>query len=1635
MWIALLGSALASTVCSSGCDYTSVVTAVADAGGGETVSITEPGDYNANALNFNQDNVTVLGTVEGVRLTSTTISTDRQNMTFENVTIDCGGSQLASLGGNNDVLRIRWSIVENCGANGGGVVHSSHQNSGFELTNSIVRDVSGGSDGGGVVLQEDGTLTMSGNLICNATTSGKGGVVYRQSGANATTIQRNLFVGNSAGEGGVIHNEAGGQLATRWNTFLDNDAGADEGGALALNQENVIVLSSVFAFNTGDAIGQGVPTSTYQHNAWWSNSAENVDGNGSLGGNAITSDPGFDGSAPACDPYVSRPTAMAWVTGANDGGEVGFANDADNQDNAWDDDDGDGSIKLYDCDDDNVLTFPGADEIGDGEDNDCDGEVDEGVADCYADGDGDGYGSGPSLDFVACTAEALIGDVAPNGADCDDDNAAVNPGEVETTCNGVDDDCDAGTEDATDGDGDTYSTRPGPDQDCNDADSTVNPGASEVCDGVDNDCAGGIDDGLTFEDYTVDADGDTYGATGGMMQSACEQPAGYALATGDCNDSEPLINPGEDEITCDSIDNNCNGSADENPDADGDGDGSCTDCDDNDPGRFNGNPEIQCDGIDQDCGGAPDDSDADMDGQTACNGDCADNDATVNSSATEVECNGKDDDCDPLTLDGPDGDGDGSATCVDCDDDNPNVYPGNDEICDGQDNNCNASIDEGLTFVDYFEDSDGDLFGVTPAMSACSDPGGGFATVAGDCDDGDGAINPDAPEDCDGIDNDCNGLADFAGQGSELDSDGDGVRVCDGDCDDTTDERFPGNAEICDGLDNDCQGDAMASDEADDDGDGERICAGDCDDTEPTVLSTGTEVCDGLDNDCAGGPDDGLTFQDWYLDDDGDGFGTGTAVNACSQPVGYVLQDGDCDDTRANVNPDEVEVCDGLDNDCNGPVDDNTQVVDWYDDLDGDGFGAGAVIASDCAAPNPEAVSNATDCDDTDAAIRPGAMESCNQIDDNCDGMVDEGLPVLEYYPDQDGDGQGDENATPVSSCAPVGTRVANADDCDDTFALTYLGAPEICDGADNSCEGVIDEGLPQQTAYEDVDGDGYGDPTTEELNCFVPQGLITTGGDCADDDASINPGADEICDGIDQDCDTEIDEDLPTTVYYEDVDGDGFGAGAVLGEDCELPPDTSDLDTDCDDLDATTYPGGIEQCDNLDNDCNGLVDDDVPTTNWYDDLDGDGYGAGPAIPDCLQPSGTVANFADCDDGDPDISPDAAEVCDAADNNCDGLVDDEDPDVEATLYYPDSDADTYGSDSAAGIASCSPISGFVANRADCDDGVASINPAALEACPDGIDNDCDGLIDDDDPSYSDQPVVFWFDQDGDGFGTPSLSFEGCSGDNPLGYVSAANGLDCDDGQFFTNPATEETCDGIDNDCDFDVDEGLMSALYYPDVDDDGFGDPSVPGVESCDDELPTVIGLVADDTDCDDGDDTIHPDAIEICDGIDQNCDGVPDEGLSVTRYLDDDGDGYGDPTLTQNQCIDDPPGDYVDDSTDCDDGDASVNPGADEICDEADQDCDGQIDEGLETFDWWPDLDGDGAGDSTAEVTTSCEVPDDAVQNADDCDDGDATRVEDIDCRAPPKNTGCRCDSSGAPWPVGLAFVALALLRRRRAA
>ena len=206
----------------------------------------------------------------------------------------------------------------------------------------------------------------------------------------------------------------------------------------------------------------------------------------------------------------------------------------------------------------------------------------------------------------------------------------------------------------------------------------------------------------------------------------------------------------------------------------------------------------------------------------------------------------------------------------------------------------------------------------------------------------------------------------------------------------------------------------------------------DCDDNDPAARPGISETCDGIDNNCDGDIDEGLLLTH-YLDVDGDGYGDlETATESCTPPSGYIRAGGDCDDTDPEIGPQATEVCDGIDNDCDGAIDDGAGAQVWYADVDEDGTPGETTTTTACEPPEGYyAAPDVWDCDDGDPDIGPHAEEVCDEIDNDCDGTIDQGVPSI-WYSDEDLDGLGGNTVTEGPDCNPTAGYSLNSDDCDD---------------------------------------------------------------------------------------------------------------------------------------------------------------------------------------------------------------------------------------------------------------------------------------------------------------------------------------------------------------------------------------------------------------------------------------------------------------------------------------------------------------------------------------------------------------------------------------------------------------------------
>ena len=857
-----------------------------------------------------------------------------------------------------------------------------------------------------------------------------------------------------------------------------------------------------------------------------------------------------------------------------------------------------------DCNDGDPDIYPGASQICDGKNNDCNDPSWPAVPADETDDDNDS--------FLKCEA------------DCNDTDPTIYP-EAPQICDAKNNDCSHpswpelnGTNEYDD-DTDTFTECSG---DCDDTNAAVYPGASQVCDGKNNDCTDPGWPAIPADE--TDDDNDSF--------LKCEA---------DCNDTDAAIYPGAPQI-CDGKNNDCNDPnwpavpADEMDD-DNDSFLKCEpDCDDADPTVYSGALQVCNDGKNNDCShpnwpdlNGTNEYDDDMDTFTECSGDCDDADASTYPGASQV-CDGKNNDCSHTgwpDLNGTneyDDDDDTFTECSeDCDDADETMYPGATQLCDGKNNDCSDPNWPDLPADE--KDNDGDHF------SKCQ----------GDCNNSNASIYPDAPQICDGKNNDCNhpnwpGLAGT----NEYDDDGDSYEECENDCDDADSSVYPGASQVCDGKNNDCSDvnwpNLNGTNEYDYDGDTFTECTNDCDGNDPSVYPGASQVCDGKNNDCSDANWPNLNGTNEY-DDDTDTF------MECA---------GDCNDADVSVYPGATQVCDGKNNDCNDPNWPNLNGTNEYDDDtdtltecsgdcdDGDASvypGASQVCDgknNDCSDPGWPSVpldevdndSDALaecqgDCNDADASVYPGAPQVCDGKNNDCNDP---------NWPNLNGTNDYDDDTDTFTECTG---------DCNDEDASVYPGASQVCDGKNNDCN---DPSWPNLTGTNE-----YDDDTDTFTECAA---------DCNDADASVYPGASQLCDGKNNNCSDpgwpavpldEVDNDSDTLAECQgdcdDTDASVYPGASQLcdgkNNDCSdpgwpaVPANEVDNDTDsysecagdCNDNDPSVSPGAVEICDYSDNDCDGTVDDGFPfpgqttgiffgidkqTINWESEISADRYDA-----------------------------------------------------------------------------------------------------------------------------------------------------------------------------------------------------------------------------------------------------------------------------------------------------------------------------------------------------------------------------------------------------------------------------------------
>ncbi len=1080
--------------------------------------------------------------------------------------------------------------------------------------------------------------------------------------------------------------------------------------------------------------------------------------------------------------------------GATDLGGDGIDQNCDGTDGV--DADRDGYAAAFsggsDCDDADIATNPGnsSDVAGNGVDENCDGI--DGI-----DADGDG--------FAAATS---------SGTDCDDAQEGVFPGvaflDSPSACM-KDTDAD-GYGDDTPGVGITPGT------DCNDDDAFAYAGAASVesstaCmrdadgDGYGAAAPGpGVTAGSDCDDgnaglrvsFTLhrDADADSFGAIAATI--VCTNgvaPSGYVSDASDCDDTAAYTFPGaapSDNTTACMKDQDGDNHGDSGPPG---GVSPGTDCNDTDAAvrlRLEGYLDADGDGVGS---GTPSifcTSGALPSPYLAAGGDCDDDSTFTHPGAASL-------DSATACMRDEDGDNRGDATPP------SGVAAGSD--CD----DLNAAV---FVSVVGYADGDGDGYGAGTGAASCTSgvlPTGQVSSNT-DCDDTRATVHPGAAS------NDSATLCMRDDDGDNYGAQSPGAGVSAGtDCDDASSLRYrqlPGY------LDADSDGFGALGATA------VEVCAGaalppgyaagnnDCDDaasfTHPGAASadSATACMRDLDNDNRGDEDAVApiiagtdcddasavlsTYRSWFVDADGDGFGSATSASVCSSPTagapaGHAASSSDCNDAQLYTFP--------------GAAPNNSATL-CMKDQDGDDWGDKTPSAG---------TQLGTDCNDGLATAWPGAPEADDGFDQDCDG---DALELSLYDADNDGFTAAHGSATLATpDCAPSASSTfpgaapndsatacmkdQDGDDYGDKTPSAGVAAGSDCnDAAAHTRPGAA----PNDSAtscMKDVDGDDWGDVAA------LAGGA--SGTDCNDLTTAVRPGAPELDDGVDQDCDLDL---VELALFDDDSDGftPGYGSATLAAP-------------DCDDTDLETFPGAAETdspaaC-MTDQDLDGFGDDspgagitagsdcddgsDVlfALVNTYADADSDGFGAGASSQACTDgtaPAGRSLFGNDCDDAVAFVHPGAAEL------------------ESSTACMRDFDGDGYGS--------TSPGTGVTAGT-DCQDLTALVRPNGPET-DDGVDEDCNGdaielaLFDNDEDGYTagygsdTNPTPDCDNADAFAFpgAAPNNSTTACMADaddddwgDDSPPAGASAGTDCNDADYLDFPGSMEIPDdGLDNDC-------------------------------------------------------------------------------------------------------------------------------------------------------------------------------------------------------------------------------------------
>ncbi|HOW51206.1 MAG TPA: MopE-related protein [bacterium] len=1066
-----------------------------------------------------------------------------------------------------------------------------------------------------------------------------------------------------------------------------------------------------------------------------------------------------------------------------------------------------------------------------------------------------GYGCVPDNNVCCMNFD---GDSSGIGADCssqdcDESDPAVYPGALEE-CNGLDDNCVDGVDEGVvgpyceDQDGACFGARHSCDGLNGWAVCTETEYASSAdwqaveswCDSIDNDCNGQIDEPFAAQLYKVCSAGIGVCLSNGVMLCAADKLSVVCGATPKTAPESP------DELTCDNKDNNCDGQVDEPwnrnvgcaANCKGDlcyvGDGVCratgvricsgggTVCSATegipDPSDLTGGGvENKCDDIDNDCDGEADQPwnrhNGTCDNPNGCKNEVCYAGVGACRTAGILVCNALKDDVECNAVEG---------------------IPADSEFCNNLDDNCNGTVDEGFAAKNQ---------PCTVGIGECRK--NGVTICASDqlsvvC----GAVPGDpAAELCDGLDNNCVGGVDEpwplkntpCSNGLAGACERTGIYVCKSDKSDIecNAPTVNGTPEQCDGIDNNCaggvdetwpdkntactNGQVGACERA-----GIYVCNAaktgiEC--NAPTINTAGlTESCNGIDDDC-----DGLTDETWS---DKNTACSNGQVGACERAGIYVCngaQTGiECNAPTINT-AGLTESCNGIDDDCDGLTDET-----WSDK--NTACTNGQVGA--CERPGIYVCNGAQNGIECNAPMinTAGLTESCNGIDDDCDGLTDE------TWPDKNtvcSNGQ-------AGACERPGIYVCNGAQNDivcNAPLINTAGLTESCNGIDDDCDGLTDETWPNKNTACTNGQVG----ACERTGMYVCNGAQT--GIVCNAPLIDNAGFTETCNGIDDDCNGAVDDHWTrhdgtcdnTNGCKSDVCYDGVGACREAGI---LVCNDDEDDVECNAV--AGIPAGGDPCNGLDDNCNGEVDEAYAADKGKACSVGDGECRRNGITVCnVEGTGVICNATE---GSP-----TAELCDGLDNNCAGGIDE--------LW---SDKNTVCSNGLAGA--CERPGIYICNGAK--DGLvcnAPIVGGTPEQC-DGIDNNCAGGVDETWPLKG------------------TACSNGLAGACARSGVYVCNGAKTDiECNAPTASGTPEVCDGIDNDCAGGVDNGLT-------------GDPCAnqTGVcagtrQSCGGTAgwlacgPTQYAANANGT---------YEQNETICDGKDNDCDGSVDENVASYAEL-----------------------------------------------------------------------------------------------------------------------------------------------------